>query len=48
MGSVDSRSSHSGKKFVVRDRHHGHPSDSDDRLNNSGGHLSEMNKSDYR
>ena len=48
MGSMDSRSSHSGKKSVVRDRHHGHLSDSDDRLNNSGGHLSEMNMSDYR
>ena len=48
MGSMDSRSSHSGKKSVVCDRHHGHLSDSDDRLNNSGGHLSEMNMSDYR
>ena len=48
MGSVDSRNLHSGKKSAAHDMHHGHLSNSDDRLNNSGSHLSEMNMSDYR
>ena len=48
MGSVDSRNLHSGKKSAAHDTHHGHLSDSDDRLNDSGSHLSEMNMSDYR